>query len=1093
MRTWGSLKGKQVQAPFWPEPVRILDVHPVGDRFEVAVKLLKSGRLSEQVLTKNEIEELLDYLKESKPFSGNPHLFALGAEAHRIQLGYAFDPYFAVWASRVDPLPHQLEAVYGVLLKRPKVRFLLADDPGAGKTIMAGLFLKELKYRGVVRRVLIVTPANLTDQWRRELKEKFNETFVIANRETVNARFGESLWEKENQIITSLDFAKREPYIEELRGVRWDLVIVDEAHKLSATRYGREIKRSQRYRLGEVLSESATHLLFLTATPHQGDAERFRLLLDLLEPYLFATPGILEQAARAGENPILLRRLKEDMTDFEGKPLFPPRHVHTPSFRLSPSEKLLYDAVTDYVRHYFNRALDEKRRNVGLAMTVLQRRLASSTHAIASSLENRLKRLQKLSEEAAQIKSGANQEEEIPDNIDDLPEEERWELEDRLLKLTLARNYAELQAEIKKLEELARRARTLAKLEDDTKLKELLKVLEKIGDEKLLVFTEHRDTLRFLVNALKRRGYRVTYIEGGMRLEERIEREREFRDAAQVMVATEAAGEGINLQFCSVMVNYDIPWNPTRLEQRMGRIHRYGQKYEVHIYNLVAEGTREGDVLRMLLAKLEAMRQALGSDRVYDVVGELLAGVDLERLILEHIAGRKDLKTIQAAVEARLDPARLDYLKEITLEALAEREINLSRLREDLKRSEANRLEPEYTQRFFARAVEELGGKLEPRRDGTFTLTLPYELVKERNLSRHWKRVTFDPQAKFDAELLAPSHPVFDAVLEAIIEKARPELMKGATFGSPHAAAPGPLAYFQLGVKNGLGQTVSRRPVAVLKDGSLPRRVPPNVLVDARPAEVPNDNLPEPTTAAEPLRGWIYDELLETYLHEVEAEQRRILDIKRKYGEKSLQHLINESSKRLVELKLRARKGEDVILAIRNEEQRLKELTERREAFTTEIEQASRLSPEVAELLGVAWLVPENDARVDEDDPQIRRQVEIAAMQAVLAYEREAGRNPIDVSQENLGYDIESSGRFIEVKGKASTGPVALTLNEWIAAHRLGEDYYLYVVTHALNSPSLHIIQNPAAKLRPGEEVGVVRFVVPESNWREAVGESDDA
>ena len=1090
MRTWASLKGKQIKAPFWPEPVRVLDVHPVGDRFEIAVKLLKSGRLSEQVLTKNELEELLNSLKGSKPFSGNPHLFALGVEAHRIQLGYAFDPYFAVWASRVDPLPHQLEAVYGVLLKRPKVRFLLADDPGAGKTIMAGLFLKELKYRGQIQRVLIVTPANLTDQWRRELKEKFNETFVVANRETVNARFGESFWEKENQVITSLDFAKREPYIEELRSVRWDLVIVDEAHKLSATRYGKGIKRSQRYRLGEVLSETATHLLFLTATPHQGDAERFRLLLDLLEPYLFATTGILEEAARAGENPILLRRLKEDMTDFEGKPLFPPRHVHTSSFRLSPSEKRLYEDVTDYVRYYFNRALEEKKRNVGLAMTVLQRRLASSTYAIAASLENRLKRLQKLSEDAAEFRTATEQEEEIPEEPEDLLEEERWQLEDHSLKFTLARNYAELRAEIEKLEELAKRARILAKLEDDTKLKELLKVLEKIGNEKLLVFTEHRDTLHFLVNALRRRGYRVTYIEGGMRLEERIEREREFRDAAQVMVATEAAGEGINLQFCSVMVNYDLPWNPTRLEQRMGRIHRYGQKYEVHIYNLVAEGTREGDVLRMLLAKLEAMRQALGSDRVYDVVGELLADVDLERLILEHIAGRKDLKTIQAAVEARLDPARLDYLKEITLEALAEREINLSRLREDLKRSEANRLEPEYTQRFFARAVEELGGKLEPRRDGTFGLTLPYELVKERNLSRHWKRVTFDPKAKFDAELLAPGHPVFDAVLEAIIEKARPELLKGATFSSPHVAAPGPLAYFQLGVKNSLGQTVSRRPVAVLKDGNLPRRLPPNVLVDARPAEVPNDNLPEPTTAAEPLRSWIYDTLLETYLHEVEAEQRRILDIKRKYGEKSLQHLINESSKRLAKLKLRARKGEDVILAIRNEEQRLKELTERLEAFTTEIEQASRLSPEVAELLGVAWLVPEKDARVDEDDPQIRRQVEVAAMQAVLAYERQAGRNPIDVSQENLGYDIESSGRFIEVKGKASTGPVALTLNEWIAAHRLGDDYFLYIVTHALDRPSLHIIQNPAAKLRPGEEVGVVRFVVPEKSWREAAGAS---
>lgn len=1085
------LKGKHIRAPLWPEPVRILDIQQVGERFEVTVKLLRSGDLSEQVLVAEDIQELLERLQESRPFSGDAQLFALGAEGHRIQLGYAFDPYFAVWASRVDPLPHQLEAVYGVLLKRPKVRFLLADDPGAGKTIMAGLFLKELKYRGLVRRVLIVTPANLTDQWRRELKEKFNETFVIANRETVNAHFGESIWEKESQVITSLDFAKREPYIEELRGMYWDLVIVDEAHKLSAIRYGREIKRSQRYRLGEVLSETSTHILFLTATPHQGNQERFRLLLDLLEPDLFATLGILEEAARAGENPVLLRRLKEDMTDFEGKPLFPPRHVHTPAFRLSPSERTLYDAVTDYVRQYFNRALDEQRRNVGLAMTVLQRRLASSTHAIASSLENRLRRLQKLSEEVSKLKSEPSQGNDIPEDLEDLPEEERWELEDRLLKLTLARNYDELVAEISKLEQLSKRARTLARLEDDTKLKELLNVLEKIGNEKLLVFTEHRDTLHFLVNALLRRGYRVTYIEGGMRLEDRIEREREFRDTAQVMVATEAAGEGINLQFCSVMVNYDLPWNPTRLEQRMGRIHRYGQKYEVHIYNLVAEGTREGDVLRLLLAKLEAMREALGSDRVYDVVGELLAGVDLEKLILEHIAGRKNLKAIQAAVEARLDPNRIGYLKEITLEALAHREINLARLREDLKRSEANRLEPEYTQRFFTRAIEELGGKLEPRRDGTFSLKLPFDLTQAYNLPRLWKRVTFNPRAKFDAELLAPGHSVFDAVLEVIIEKAHPELIKGAAFGSPHASAPGPLALFQLGVKNGLGQVVSRRLVAVLKDGNLPRQVAPNILIDAHPASSKPDTTPEPSTVTPSMRGWIYEQLLDAYLHEVESEQRRILNIKEKYGMKSLQHLISESSKKLTKLKLRAQKGDDLILAIRNEEQRLKELKQREDAFKVEIEKSGRLTPEVAELLGVAWLLPENGSELDEDDPKIRRQIEVAAMQAVLDYERNAGRSPRDVSQENLGYDIESSGRFIEVKGKASTGPVALTLNEWIAARRLGKDYYLYIVTYALEYPTLHIIRDASRKLEPDEQIHIVRYTVPEEQWLAASKVSD--
>ena len=1075
------LKGQRIEAPYWPEPVEVLDVRPVGASFEVIVELLDSGQVSKQVLDSNALQALLGKVDAKAPFSANPELFLLGVEAHRIKLGYTFDPYFAVWASRVDPLPHQLEAVYGVLLKRPKVRFLLADDPGAGKTIMAGLFLKELKYRGVLKRVLVVTPANLTDQWRRELKEKFNETFVVANRETTRAYFGESFWEKHDRVITSLDFAKREPYIDELRSVSWDLIIVDEAHKLSATRYGREIKRSQRYRLGEVLSKTTTHLLFLTATPHQGDPEKFRLLLDLLEPNLFASQAILEEASRSGENPVLLRRLKEDMTDFEGRPLFPPRHVHTPSFRLSPSERQLYERVTEYVKKHFNRALEEKKRNVGLAMTVLQRRLASSTYAVASSLENRLRRLERLKEETIEYRDRLSQNEEAVEDLEDLPEEERWRVEEELLKLTLARNLPELEAEIAELKALAREARLLAKLEDDTKLKELLRVLKSLNGEKLLVFTEHRDTLRFLVGVLRRKGYAVTSIEGGMRLEDRIEREREFRDEAQVMVATEAAGEGINLQFCSVMVNYDLPWNPTRLEQRMGRIHRYGQKYEVNIYNLVAEDTREGEVLRLLLEKLEAMRRELGSDRVYDVVGELLAGVDLERLILEHIAGRKRLADIRAAVEARLDPDRIERLREITLEALAKREVDLSRLRQDLKRSEAVRLEPAYTERFFVRALTLLGGRAERRRGNRYQITLPPQLAEKRGVPRSLKGATFDPRARYEAELLAPGHPVFDAVLDAVIEKARPALNTGAVLESPHVEGPAGLAYFRLGVQNGLGQVVSRRLVAI-QGTKPPKAVPANLLVDARPPE----RRAQPENVAfesEGLKEWVYGEVLTAFLEEVRGEQERELAIRRKYGLKSLEFLIQESSKRLANLKVRADAGEELDLPIRQEEERLRSLVQRKEAFLKELERASQIHAEAAETLALAWLLPLSEAGLEED-PEQRKRVEEAAMRLAIEYERSQGRTPKDVSQENLGYDIASSGRFIEVKGKAGVGPVALTPNEWFTARHLGEDYFLYIVVNALTAPTLYIIQNPAAKLDPGEEVGVVRYLLAWEAWR---------
>ena len=1084
------LHGKRISAPYWPEPVRIISVAPVGNNYEVYAKLLDSGQLSEQVLTAEQVKKLLTQLGQQN-LDGDPELFALGVEAHRIKLGYAFDPYFAVWASRVDPLPHQLEAVYGVLLKRPKVRYLLADDPGAGKTIMAGLFLKELVYRGVVKRILIVTPANLTDQWRRELKEKFNESFFVANRSTAEAQFGETAWEKYDRVITSIDFAKREPYIDELRHVDWDLVIVDEAHKLSATKYGKEIKRSQRYRLGEVLAERTSHLLFLTATPHQGNADKFRLLLDLLEPYLFANTKILEEAAAKGENPILLRRLKEDMTDFEGKPLFPPRHVHTPRLRLSPSERTLYDMVTQYVQEHFNRALDEKRRNVGLAMTVLQRRLASSTHAIARSLENRKKRLEKLLEEAREFKENNNGLEDINEpevtSLEDLPEEERWRIEDEALKVTLARNLDELKAEVEELKNLAGRARTLAKLEEDTKLKELLRLLASLNGEKLLVFTEHKDTLHFLVEALEKKGYNVTFIEGGMRLEDRIDREREFRDSAQVMVATEAAGEGINLQFCSVMVNYDLPWNPTRLEQRMGRVHRYGQKYEVHIYNLVAEGTREGDVLRLLLEKLEAMRLQLGSDRVYDVVGELMADVNLEQLIFEHIAGRKSLADIRAVIGSRLDPVRIERIKEITLEALAHREINLSQLREDLQRSKANRLEPEYTERFFARAIEMLGGSLEKKAGSLYQLRLPYDLSQKHSLKRSWPKVTFDPAAKLDAELLAPGNKVFDAVLGEVLVRSHPELAKGATLQTVHANKDTLAGFIQLGVKNGLGQVVSRKLLALADEQGEKRFVPPNILVDAQPAPGPMRAPDEGVSQS--MRSWLYENYVGEYIEQVANEQRRTLEIKRKYGLKSLGYLISESAKRLAELKLRQTKGEDVELPIKNESRRLQDLKERKQQLEEELERAEELAPEIAEIIAIAGLVPAQQTGPDEDDPAVRQRVEEAAMRYVFDHEHAQGREPRDVSQENLGYDIESSGRYIEVKGRARVGSVALTPNEWFTARHLGDDYYLYIVINALTNPSLYIVQNPASKLRPGQEVGVVRYVVPWKDWRRAAKE----
>jgi superfamily II DNA or RNA helicase len=1070
--------------PLWPEAVRIIRVTPLAAHFEVLAVGVASNQLHTRLLQADDVTRLIDNLGAQTTFMGDPELYMLGIEARRIQLGYTFDPFFAVSTSRIDPLPHQLEAVYGVLLKNPRIRFLLADDPGAGKTIMAGLLLKELTYRGLIERVLIVTPANLTDQWRRELKEKFGERFEVINRDTISALFDENPWNARKRVITSIDFAKQDSHRSALEHASWDLVIVDEAHKLSATRYGNDLKKSLRYRLGEVLSRTSHQLLFLTATPHQGDDEKFRMLLDLLEPDLFATRDLLEEASRHQENPILLRRLKESMTDFEDKPLFPERHVKTPAFRLTPSERDLYEKVTEYVTKHFKRAWSERKRNIGLTMTVLQRRLASSTHAIACSLEHRHKRLTTLRDEVSHLHDDPLWQLSDED-LEDMPEDERWKLEDALAeRLTLADNLPELEQEIRELKALSETARLLARLEQDRKLGELQKILDNLpANEKLLIFTEHKDTLNYLVRILQKRGQSVVSIDGSMRLEERIAAEQQFKGDVRVMVATEAAGEGINLQFCSVMVNYDIPWNPTRLEQRMGRVHRYGQRYEVYIYNLVAQGTREGDVLGRLLQKLETMRAQLGSDRVYDVVGELLGDVNLEKLITDHLLGRKSLAEIQALVDARLSPERLAHIREITLESLAQRELDLSRLRDQKRDSTLHRLQPEYIARFFRRAFTRLGGTIEPRQDGLMRLRVPYELRQRREgVQSEYPRATFDAHTQDSAEFIAPGHPLFDAVLTRIAQDAVPALQQGASFLLPNVSGPGYVAHFELTVLDGTGTVIAKRLIACQETRDT-AEVEARVLIDAEPAAPPAEPS-DPEAIKARLRDWVHHECLERHFAAVSEARKKEVAIRRKYGLRSLQHLLRESTRKLTEFKVKQRSGDDMQLAILQETRRQQQLQERLVGLEKRLAQEESLHPEPAQLVALACFQPQDlrDAAL-EDDPAVRQRVELAAMAVALKHERERGVSPVDVSSHNIGYDIRSPDRAIEVKGRAGDGAVVLTFNEWITASRLQDEYYLYIVTHALTKPQLSIIQDPYSKLAD-LSAETVRYTIPAESWK---------
>ncbi|MGQ9584105.1 MAG: helicase-related protein [Anaerolineae bacterium] len=1093
-----------LQGDLWPEPVRVVRCRPVGGHIHLEVVGEQTQQFFSRLLLPEDLAALRKVAPEAIDFSGRAEAFFLAVEGHRIRFAYQFDPLYAVNVSQVDPLPHQIEAVYHHVLRNPRLRFLLADDPGAGKTIMAGLLLKELKYRGLVQRALIVVPGHLRDQWLRELRDRFGERFTVVDRGVMNATWGRNIWQEEPQVITSMDFAKQEDVLAALSGTRWDLVIVDEAHKMAAYRYGRKTDRTERYRLGEALSGSSQFLLFLTATPHRGDPENFRLFLDLLEPGLFVTPELLAESVQNRDNPLFLRRLKEDLKQFDGTPIFPPRHVHTPKYRLNDDEVRLYNAVTKYVEEAYNRALQKEKRNVAFALLILQRRLASSVRAARRSLERRKHRLEELLKLGQWLAEGRDIDEEA---LEDSPELERLKLEEELVeRLTAAETREELEAEVDLLGNLIRLAREVERTGIETKLEELRKVLEseliRRRGEKLLIFTEARDTLDYLAERLREWGYSVVTLHGGMNLDARIQAEHDFRDKAQIMVSTEAGGEGINLQFCSLMVNYDIPWNPNRLEQRMGRIHRYGQHNEVHIYNLVAYNTREGKVMRALFEKLERIREAYGSDRVFDVIGDVLPGASLKDLIIDAIANRRTLDDIVAEVERVPDEEALRRLEEAALVGLATRHVDLQSVLGDERAARENRLVPEYVERFFQRACRFLDVPLERRQDGLWRIErVPYDV---RNVSHEFKwrfgpvfseylRFTFDKKIahREGAEFVAPGHPLLEAVIEAMFTRAGEDLRRGAVFTDPDGRWDGLIWFLEGEVRDGANAVAGRRLFALYQPagashGPRLRRIAPAVLWDLMPGDDGSGGLEEVAAGRDTVADVAVREVLDPYQEELRKERQADADIKRKYGLRSLERQLMDSEAKLVDYETRRAKGEAIPEATIQNEERVKEaLLDKKQRLERAIRQETTLSPTPPRILGVARVVP---LAVPTADLGADPEVEAIAMAQAVAYEQEHGRAPRDVSAENLGYDLRSTAsdgsvRYIEVKGRATTGSIVMTPNEWLMAHRLGAEYWLYVVEHCRTVPHLYTIQNPAAVLAAEEQVEVVRYIV--KDWKE--------
>lgn len=1117
-------KGAVIKGILPAQLVTAVDVRWIGNSAIELVYKDGQGRLANELLYRDR-ESSIEIVESGKPwsFDGDSFLFRLVSEAQRIQWAHLFDPHLAVHTSLVEPLPHQITAVYEQMLPRQPLRFLLADDPGAGKTIMTGLLLRELIARGDVSRCLIVCPGNLTEQWQDELYSKFRLPFeIMTNDKYEAARTGN--WFNENPLaICRLDKLSRNQDVQEkLKATDWDLIVCDEAHKMSASYFNGEIKYTKRHRLGQLLSSVTRHFLLLTATPHNGKEVEFQLFMSLLDGDRFE--GRFRDGVHTSDVSDLMRRLlKEQLVKFDGTPLFPERRAYTVGYPLSDAEAELYKEVTDYVRQEFNRAdalqNEGRKGTVGFALTILQRRLASSPEAIFQSLRRRRERLETRLREEELLRRGQEVrlqlDQEAPelsadefDDIEDAPEQEIEQTEEILVdRATAAQTIAELKAEIgilKRLEKLAWKVRESG---TDRKWEELSRLLQNQSEmfdadghrRKLIIFTEHRDTLSYLsdrITTLLGRSEAVITIHGGMGREQRRNAEHAFLQDkdVEVLIATDAAGEGINLQRAHLMVNYDLPWNPNRLEQRFGRIHRIGQTEVCHLWNLVAKETREGEVYYRLLEKLNEAKEALGG-QVFDVLGK--ADFDnrpLRELLIEAIRYgdqpevRNRLNTI---IDRSLDRRKLQAL--IEERALVHDSMDatkVQRVREEMERFEARRLQPHFIAAFFIEAFKWLGGSIREREPKRFEITHVPAVIRNRDrmigvrqpLLLKYERITFEKEqihvpGKPPAEFVCPGHPLLNAVIDLVLERNKDLLRQGAVLIDE--ADPSQeiriLIYLEHSIQDarvnfdGSRRIISRQFHFVEMDSSGKiRNAGYAPYLDYRPPDASEKDLLDRLSYPEWIRNIESKVLDYTVQHIVPGHLQAV----RARKEAQVDKILGEVRKRLIaEINywdIRAQQLREQELAgkinthLNSEKarQRADELSARLRKRVEELQQERQISSLPPNVLGAALIIPAGLLRTLQGqtarEPSAResREIEQIAMNKVMEIERKLGFEPRDVSAENCGYDIESHNprepgklRFIEVKGRrADAETITVTKNEILTALNKPEDYILAVV-----------------------------------------------
>ena len=1106
-----------------------------------------SGKLGNVLLFRDR-EAQLEIVEQGRPwsFDGDGELFRLVSEANRIRLAHLFDPVLAVHTSNVEPLPHQITAVYEEMLHRQPLRFLLADDPGAGKTIMAGLLIKELIARGDLQRCLIVCPGSLAEQWQDELYQRFHLPFeILTNDKLESARTGN--WFLETPlVIARLDKLARNEDVQlklEAPDCRWDLIVCDEAHKMSATFFGGEIKYTKRYRLGQRLSALTRHFLLMTATPHNGKEEDFQLFMALIDGDRFE--GRFRDGAHTVDVTDLMRRMtKETLLKFDGTPLFPERIAYTTPYQLSAEEARLYSEVTSYVREEFNRAealQNEKRAGtVGFALTILQRRLASSPEAIYQSLRRRRERLEsRLREMETMQRAGkfaAAPERELDDedveDLEEAPDNEVAAVEEEILdEATAARSIVELKAEIETLKRLESLANSVRHSGVDRKWRELAGLLGEIftpaaiahpaaepdpphaswstvkrpqgsPHEKLVIFTEQKDTLNYLrrkIETLLGSQEAVVCIHGSMGREDRLTAQGQFRSdpKVRVLLATDAAGEGINLQRAHLMVNYDLPWNPNRLEQRFGRIHRIGQTEVCHLWNLVAEGTREGDVYKRLLEKIEQARLAMGG-KVFDVLGKLMfEGRPLKELLIEAIryGDRPEVRErLTRQIDGAVDQKHLtDLVEDHALAHDAMDRSRVCRIREAMERAEARKLQPHYIESFFLEAFKRLGGTIKQREPHRFEITNVPAPIRNRDriigigepVLTRYERIAFDkslvaPPGGTLAAFVCPGHPLLDSTLDVTLERDRDLLRRGTVLVDVRDAGERPRVLFYLEhsvqdasrTPSGENRIVSKQMLYVEIDADGQARTFQYApYLDYRP--LANDEPAVAAILARPECGWIgadlesralvhaIEHIVPQHFEEVRTRRIELIDKTEAAVKDRLTKEIIYWDHRAQQLRAQEQAGKSPgRLNSAEAGKRADSLQGRLQKRLEELRLERQIDALPPVVLGGLLVVPMGLLAKMQGKPALATtnavdtQASAARARAiVMDIERSLGFEPVDRETEKLGYDIESrvvgTGklRFIEVKGRvAGAQTITVTRNEVLYSLNKPDDFILAIV-----------------------------------------------